>query len=754
MDALPVEIFYVMVGFLPRSSLFACRLVSRQWKSMIPMTMDQLSRARRRMDAETTKRHADNIQETCMFSHPEVSPWETPLNFHRLGIWLKYHQSTGVRWMLDREKPGAVHVRGGLLMDEAGLGKTIEMLTLIKASMLLPLTEGENRRRPTLIVCPASLIKVWEDEIDSKFPADTFRVFMYYGSQRLNRDLDALMRDNDIILTSYRTIVSEWITDANNAAASDFDAQSIFRKKFGRIVLDEAHNIKNPACQTSLRVQQLLSERFWCITATSVLNQLNDLFALFSFMSIKPFANDMGEWNARIVNPITLNNKRGLSILYNYMIPITLRRTKAVLGLPRIFHHKQPIKPTTTEREFYLSLFYYSRERVKKILSFMEHLKEQRRTGDAGGNNRLYSTANSSLLTLILRLRQSCVSPALAINGVKRLREFIPEDDEEDEDYAREQLRRMPTEDQVNRAIRALRTLTAGKGPSDECNLCMDRKATSAAKPCNHMACESCWKRILSSKTREARCPWCLSAIEDVAPIDARIAQLERERETIASLSIKAITVDQTEVDVKKSVPSKMRWILNHIRYEHDEKCLIVSQWTSALDIMEEHLRTEIPGTQTCRLDGKINPQKRHDVIREFQNNPDIRICFVSLNSSSEGVTMTAATRVYRLDLWWNEPREYQMDNRVHRIGQNKVVHVYNLYIPGTIEDNMMEMRKTKRKIADASIGNLNTDIHNLPFVNDVKLYFDLQEEDENIKSKRSKLADDEPHLPSFNFPE
>ncbi len=690
----------------------------------------------------------EEYQEANLFSHPEVQPWETPLNFHRLGIWLKDHQSTAVQWMLDREKPDALHVRGGILMDEAGLGKTIEVLSLILASMRLPLKDGETRRC-TLIICPASIIEVWANEIKSKFRDGTFRVFKYYGSQRLNKDLNALTQDNDIILTSYRTAISEWRTDSNNAAASDFLPTSIFRKKFGRIVLDEAHNIKNPTSLTSLRVQQLLSERFWCITATSVLNKLNDLFALFSFMSIKPFTNDIGEWNARIVDPITLNNARGLGILYSYMIPITLRRTKEVLGIPPIIYHKQPIEPTATEREFYLSLFYYSQERVKKILKFMEHLKEQRKTGITGVNNRLYSTANSSLLTLILRLRQSCVSPMLAINGVKRLREFIPEEDEEDEDYARERLRNMPSDDQVGRAIQALQMLTSNGGPPDECNLCMDQKAISAAKPCNHMACEPCWKRILSSKTCEARCPWCLSPIEGIAPIDTRITQLKQERETIATLSSKASTINQTEVDMTNIIPSKMLWTLNHIKTEHDEKCLIVSQWTSALDIMEGHLRTEMPDTQYCRLDGKISPQKRHDIIREFMSNPDIRICLVSLCSSSEGITMLAS-RIYTLDPWWNEAREYQMVNRAHRIGQRRVVHVYTLYIPETIEDNMMEMRKTKRRIAEASIGNLNTNIHSLPFVNDVKLYFNLEEEDENIKSKRVKLSGDELDLPSF----
>ncbi len=60
-------------------------------------------------------------------------------------------------------------------MDEAGLGKTLETLSFIKAS---PITGNHTK---TLIVCPASLIAVWLYEIHDKFPKNSFKIFSYYG---------------------------------------------------------------------------------------------------------------------------------------------------------------------------------------------------------------------------------------------------------------------------------------------------------------------------------------------------------------------------------------------------------------------------------------------------------------------------------------------------------------------------------------------------------------------------------------------
>ena len=67
------------------------------------------------------------------------------------GFAYKPHQETGIRWMLDREDPSRLHLRGGLLCDEMGLGKTMEVLGVVLNS----------RKLETLLLCPKAVVAQW-----------------------------------------------------------------------------------------------------------------------------------------------------------------------------------------------------------------------------------------------------------------------------------------------------------------------------------------------------------------------------------------------------------------------------------------------------------------------------------------------------------------------------------------------------------------------------------------------------------------
>jgi SNF2 family DNA or RNA helicase len=137
------------------------------------------------------------------FAHSEVKPFE-PDKSLGLSTLLREHQKTAVAWMIQREKtPVHMFCKGGLLMDEAGLGKTLETLTLIKANPTAP-------GFPTLVIAPASLIHVWAQEIKKHFKKNTFKVYHYYGQKRIGQNIDSILLNHDIILTSYGTLVQEY----------------------------------------------------------------------------------------------------------------------------------------------------------------------------------------------------------------------------------------------------------------------------------------------------------------------------------------------------------------------------------------------------------------------------------------------------------------------------------------------------------------------------------------------------------------
>jgi SNF2 family DNA or RNA helicase len=186
---------------------------------------------------------------------------------------------------------------------------------------------------------------------------------------------------------------------------------------------------------------------------------------------------------------------------------------------------------------------------------------------------------------------------------------------------------------------------------------------------------------------------------------------------------------------------SKIRWLIGELKeVTKQEKVLVVSQWTTVLDHVADMFALHIPQIHFCQLDGRTAPMQRAGVIDMFQENTEHRICLVSLGACAEGVTLTAASRVYHLDLWWNEAKDYQMANRVHRIGQLKDVQIVHVITEDTIEEKMMGMREKKRKVADLSLG-IFDDEEGMDYINNVRLLFDIEEEAANAEKRRRRIV-------------
>jgi len=122
--------------------------------------------------------------------------------------------------------------KGGILADEMGLGKTVMLLSLIWNN---PRPENPIKNVPTgmrharnLIILPLSLIPQWMSEIEKYCPGLT--KVEYHGADRNTITIDRY----DIVLTSYGTLRTDFINQGR-----------IFRQKWYRVILDEAHNIKN-----------------------------------------------------------------------------------------------------------------------------------------------------------------------------------------------------------------------------------------------------------------------------------------------------------------------------------------------------------------------------------------------------------------------------------------------------------------------------------------------------------------------------
>ena len=127
-------------------------------------------------------------------------------------------------------------------------------------------------------------------------------------------------------------------------------------------------------------------------------------------------------------------------------------------------------------------------------------------------------------------------------------------------------------------------------------------------------------------------------------------------------------------------------------------KVVIFSQFTKLLAYVREHFEAqEIPHAY---LDGQT--KDRGAIVDHFQNDPDCNAFLISLKAGGVGLNLTAASYVFLLDPWWNPAVEAQAIDRTHRIGQTMPVFAYRLIAKDTVEEKMIELQKSKRKLADA----------------------------------------------------
>ncbi|KAJ9095181.1 hypothetical protein QFC19_007635 [Naganishia cerealis] len=201
-------------------------------------------------------------------------------------------------------------VRGGILADSMGMGKTCMLASLLhtnrEAAELLSAEKGDApgsdsddgepkppkfrqltlnkqwqatvgpvskvapaRRHATLVITPVSLAKQWQDELDRMSVRGSLRSALWYGNDR--PDLGALLDTmdpesrTDVVITSYGTLVSEhakWLSRQGVRS----QLKSLFDIPWLRIVLDEAHTIKNRLSRAAKACYELDAQRRWALT--------------------------------------------------------------------------------------------------------------------------------------------------------------------------------------------------------------------------------------------------------------------------------------------------------------------------------------------------------------------------------------------------------------------------------------------------------------------------------------------------------
>ena len=277
---------------------------------------------------------------------------------------LKPHQTKGLYWLVKKELGEGL--KGGLLCDEPGMGKTIQVAALMKA----------NPMNSTLIIVPVCVVNQWKSALGSIFGMD--KIYIHTGSGRPRHwgELSKLRLGNMsdiIVITTYGITVSSKKSRDN----------LLFENSWDRVILDEGHMIRNSGTHSFKKISFLRREHSWILTGTPLQNKLSDIRTLFKF----------------------INNERCYMALKEMIQNFMIRRTKTELIGTKNYLEDYLISniicpfETKDEQETYMALH-------KNVM-------------DEFGGIDLEMNGSSSMeyLEQILRLRQASIHPDLAINS-------------------------------------------------------------------------------------------------------------------------------------------------------------------------------------------------------------------------------------------------------------------------------------------------------------------------------------------------
>ncbi|SDC77334.1 SNF2-related protein [Geotoga petraea] len=283
----------------------------------------------------------------------------------KINVNLRKYQVNGYKWIYNNLIKGF----NICLADDMGLGKTVQILTIIQK-----FKEEKKLKKPSLVVCPTSVIVNWKREAN-KFTPD-LDVEIYHGSKR---ELEEII-DKDLIITSYGIIRH----DINQMKNYFFDF----------VILDEAQNIKNPETSQSKSVKQLKANYKAALTGTPIENKVLELWSIYDFL-MPGYLGDKNLFKKDFIEKIEkFGSKSKIKSLKNMINPFLLRRMKNDTNVIKDLPDKVVIDEYT----------YLSKEQEKLYQKELDYSLN-------GIKNKKGVSRSGNIFRLITKLKQICNHP-------------------------------------------------------------------------------------------------------------------------------------------------------------------------------------------------------------------------------------------------------------------------------------------------------------------------------------------------------
>eukprot|EP00891_Asterochloris_glomerata_P002326 jgi/Astpho2/2326/e_gw1.00043.32.1_t len=615
---------------------------------------------------------------------------------------LREYQHVGLEWLI------TIYTRrlNGILADEMGLGKTI-MTIAVLAHLACELGVWG----PHLIVVPTSVMLNWEMEFKKWCPA--FKLLTYYGSakeRKLKRQGWSKPNAFHVCITSYTLVLQ--------------DAKMFRRKKWKYLILDEAHMIKNWKSQRWQTLLNFNSKRRLLITGTPLQNDLMELWSLMHFLMPQVFASH-AQFKDWFHNPLTGMvegqtdvNQEIVERLHSVLRPFLLRRLKADVEKQLPGKHEHVIRCRLSKRQRTL---------------YEDYMDSSDTTATLASGNFL------GIINVLMQLRKVCNHPDL-FEG----RPIVSAFDAQPLDF---QLPSLATQALQPRlwvdvslaegaiGLCAREVLPAWGAAEVQVRKCIPKwlqRLSVVISRCLQLNMHSTSHSavLTTDHSHSCRVAHLLSPAGDLvwargspctpsrppAILEARSRALQMQQEYLRrSALLRAATVrrqlffpDRRLLQFDCGKLQELAALLRTLK-AGGHKALIFTQMTKMLDILENFLN--LHGYAYVRLDGSTKPEQRQILMQRFNTNPKLFVFILSTRSGGVGMNLTGADTVIFYDSDWNPAMDAQAQDRCHRIGQTREVHIYRLVSEKTIEENILSKSDQKRQLDHLAIqsGGFNT---------------------------------------------
>jgi SWI/SNF-related matrix-associated actin-dependent regulator of chromatin subfamily A3 len=614
--------------------------------------------------------------------------------------------------------PNPVYAKGGCLVNEVGLGKTLTVLELIKRSCKPPqfkvnymncnykykrnlkrgkfcekklkdgnLYCGQHSRNvfqdtlrvdlsqdykpkinngglyestATLVFCPSHLVNQWVSEI-KKFFCNSLTTLVVVNRDNLRNVLLHELLCVDLVIISSSVI-------ANLNVYNQFSWRNI---NFKRIVYDESHELYDISYNKRQKLCYLQSDYVWNVSGTPLPRMYYNYY-----------------YNIELLTGID-SRFYMYTICYDTVNYLYRRSTKdsVKLSVTNITEKTEWVDFLKVERELYNSYkLFYGNKITKELVQLCCHPELIAKTCDyikectsleeiskklLGHNILEMNRLEISLLHFEQQQKEMQIQEVMT--GTDKSKKDLVTCKKMCTDTKNKLLSKKKLVDYLGRSLNELEN----ESSDSDCAICLGEFSESICiLPCGHKFCSECIMGCICQN----KCPTCKGTAKKS---DLLILNKAPELD---------INTEGNEL-AKELKSSKLAHIIKYIRSLKDtDKCVIFSQWKMLLHKMGKQLSTL--GIECVFCEGSV--YKKTSSIKRFTNDPNIKIILLSSKNAASGINLVVANKLILIEpVYGNKEYKENIENqaigRIHRIGQKRDIDIVRFLVKDTVEQDISD---------------------------------------------------------------